>query len=676
MGTLRFSKGSFKRHCPRGNAFFYWDSRVKPGNDINKPGNDIKGDFLYTVPMTKNSLVLYNNQPAVIKETDGDKYIIAFHKGEQKVREKDVILLSDGPVTSLEKLLAAAKDDSLLQQFNSSLLETWELLISEAETAAAPLSFTELIDYAASSLAPDNVWAFYQTVSSMPQFCQDADALKNGRLSFTLRTQDQIDEINQKKYEKEHEAEIRQAFIERLKKRQLDLPADSKFMGEVEAFALCQTDKSKVLEQAGISQNIEKAHRLLIETGIWSETKNPHPTRLGFSFDSAREQLGPMPEEEREEVPCICYAIDSPNAADPDDAIGFDGEYYWVCIADPASSVAPDSSIDIAARNRGTTLYIPEGASRMLCEESLEDYALGLKNPSSALAFRLKIDDSCQIEECLVKKVRVNVKMVSYGEVEEQKDSDTFKPFYELARRNLARRTANNAITIQMPEVDIKVDRETKIVTVEPETKYESNDVVQEFMLLAGEGAARFAFKNQIPFPYVSQEAPTFPDKLPDGWAGQFARVKCMRKRSVGITPAPHAGLGLSFYSQVTSPLRRYSDLIAHQQLRAFIDGRRLLDKDQMLERVAAGDAASLAARKASRLSETHWKLVYLMQNPEKTYKGYCIDKRGNDALFLIPELDMQTSLKTCGDVNLNDEAVLKANRIDVATQEVTFLKQ
>lgn len=638
--------------------------------------------------MTKNSLVLYKTQPAVIKETDGDKYIITYCSqpatptgkkavySEQKVREKDVILLSDGPVTSLEKLLAAAKDDSLLQQFNSSLLETWELLISEAETAAAPLSFTELIDYAASSLAPDNVWAFYQTVSSMPQFCQDADALKNGRLSFTLRTQDQIDEINQKKYEKEHEAEIRQAFIERLKKRQLDLPADSKFMGEVEAFALCQTDKSKVLEQAGISQNIEKAHRLLIETGIWSETKNPHPTRLGFSFDSAREQLGPMPEEEREEVPCTCYAIDSPNAADPDDAIGYDGEYYWVCIADPASSVAPDSSIDIAARNRGTTLYIPEGASRMLCEESLEDYALGLKNPSSALAFRLKIDDNCQIEECVVKKVRVNVKMISYGEVEEQKDSDTFKPFYELARRNLARRTASNAITIQMPEVDIKVDRETKIVTVEPETKYESNDVVQEFMLLAGEGAARFAFKNQIPFPYVSQEAPSFPDKLPDGWAGQFARVKCMRKRSVGITPAPHAGLGLSFYSQVTSPLRRYSDLIAHQQLRAFIDGRRLLDKDQMLERVAAGDAASLAARKASRLSETHWKLVYLMQNPEKTYKGYCIDKRGNDALFLIPELDMQTTLKTCGDVNLNDEAELKANRIDVATQEVTFLKQ
>ena len=647
--------------------------------------------------MTKNALVLYKNQPAVVKENDGDKYIISYCSqpatptgkkavySEQKVREKDVVLLSDGPVSSLEKVLAAAQDETLSQKFNSSLLETYELLISEPETAAAPLSFTELIDYAASDLAPDNAWAFYQTVCTMPQFNQDADAFKNGTLTFTLRTADQIEEINRKKYEKEHEVEMRQAFIDRLKNRKLDLPADSKFMGEVEAFALCQTDKSKVLEQAGISQNIEKAHRLLIETGIWSETKNPHPTRLGFSFDSAREQLGAMPQEEREEVPCICYAIDSPNAADPDDAIGYDGEYYWVCIADPASSVAPDSSIDIAARNRGTTLYIPEGASRMLCESSLEDYALGLKEreanddptvKSSALAFRLKIDDDCQIEECLVKKVRAHVKMISYEQVEQQKDSPEFKPFYELARRNLARRTANNAITIQMPEVDIKVDRETKKVTVQPETKYESNDVVQEFMLLAGEGAARFAFTNKIPFPFVSQEAPNFPDKLPDGWAGQFARVKCMRKRSVGITPAPHAGLGLSFYSQVTSPLRRYSDLIAHQQLRSFIDGRRLLDKDEMLERIAAGDAASLAARKASRLSETHWKLVYLMQNPEQTYTGVCIDKRGSDALFLIPTLDIQTTLKACSEIKLNDEVTLKAGKIDITTQEVTFLKQ
>ena len=583
--------------------------------------------------------------------------------------------MHEGPVSSLEKVL-----DNGSKDFKAQINDAYELLQSDESTATAPIEINELADYALGNFDADVAWGFYCNLTAGVQFAVNQDELKNGKIIFVPRSLEEINSINQKNYEKEHEAEIRAAFINRVKTNSLDLPADAKFMGEVEAFAMCKTEKSKVMQEAGITQTIEKAHKLLIDTGIWDFTKNPYPTRFGFSFDSAREQLGAMKEEEREEVPCVCYAIDAPNAADPDDAVGFDGTYFWVCIADPASTVEPDSSIDMAARARGTTLYIPEGASRMLCESCLEDYALGLSEKatgkkSSALAFRLKMTDDSQIEECEIKKVRVEVKMISYAEAEEQKESPELKPMFELARKNLLRRQNNNAVTIQMPEVKIKVDKETKIVSIVTEEKYESNDMIQEMMLLAGEGAARFAFSHNIPFPFVSQEAPEFPESVPEGWAGQFARVKCMRKRSVGITPAPHAGLGLSFYSQVTSPLRRYGDLVSHQQLRAYINGKKLLGKDEMLERIAAGDAASLAARKASRLSDTHWKLVYLLQNPEKTYKGYCIDHIGKDARYLIPELDMQTVIGGAGEDPLNYEAELKAERVDIPTQDVRFIR-
>lgn len=637
--------------------------------------------------MTKNSIVLYKSTVAVVVDRDGDKFQIRFCTqpatptgkkavyGEQKVREKDVVLLHEGPVSSLEKVL-----DNGSKDFKAQINDAYELLQSDESTATAPIEINELAEYALGSFDADIAWGFYCNLTAGVQFAVNQDELKNGKIIFVPRSLEEINSINQKNYEKEHEAEIRAAFINRVKTNSLDLPADAKFMGEVEAFAMCKTEKSKVMQEAGITQTIEKAHKLLIDTGIWDFTKNPYPTRFGFSFDSAREQLGAMKEEEREEVPCVCYAIDAPNAADPDDAVGFDGTYFWVCIADPASTVEPDSSIDMAARARGTTLYIPEGASRMLCESCLEDYALGLSEKatgkkSSALAFRLKMTDDSQIEECEIKKVRVEVKMISYAEAEEQKESPELKPMFELARKNLLRRQNNNAVTIQMPEVKIKVDKETKIVSIVTEEKYESNDMIQEMMLLAGEGAARFAFSHNIPFPFVSQEAPEFPESVPEGWAGQFARVKCMRKRSVGITPAPHAGLGLSFYSQVTSPLRRYGDLVSHQQLRAYINGKKLLGKDEMLERIAAGDAASLAARKASRLSDTHWKLVYLLQNPEKTYKAYCIDHIGKDARYLIPELDMQTVIGGAGEDPLNYEAELKAERVDIPTQDVRFIR-
>lgn len=630
--------------------------------------------------MTKNSLVLYKNAPAVVTDRDGDKYVIRFCTqpatstgkkalySEQKVREKDVVVLHEGPCSSLEKLLAFS-DEAISAQIQ----ETYELLQSDESTATAEISISELAEYARGSFNADEAWAFYSAVSASVYFAPLTDALKEGKLLFIPRTQEEIQALNQKKYEKEHESEIRAAFIKRLKERKLDLPGDSKFMGEVEAFALNRTDKSKVLQEAGIGQTVEKAHKLLIETGIWDFTKNPYPTRFDFSFDSAKEQLGAMPEEDRFEVPGLAYAIDSEHSTDPDDAVAFDGEYLWVHIADPASSVLPDSSIDVAARGRGTTLYIPEGASRMLAESCLEDYALGLKNPSSALSFKIKIDEESQIESCEVLKTRVNVERLTYTQAEEQKDSPKLKALFEIARKNRARRQANGAVTIQMPEVDILVDKETKKVTIEPEVRYESNDMIAELMIMAGEGAARFAFKNKLPFMYVSQESPNFPDNLPEGWAGEFARIKCMRKRSVGITPAPHAGLGVSFYSQVTSPLRRYGDLISHQQLRAFIDGRRPLPKDEMLERVAAGDAASIAARQVSRLSDMHWKLVYLIQNPELTFEGVCIDRRGSDGLFLIPSLDMQATIHGCTDVNLNDTRMIKAGKVDIVEQNVSF---
>ena len=634
--------------------------------------------------MQKNTVVLYKNAPAVISERDGDKYVIRFCTqpatatgkkavyGEQKVREKDVVVLHEGPCSSLEKVLESA-GDTPSADFLTKIQETYELLLSDESTATSEISLSELAEYALGIFKADEVWAFYAAVCGAVYFAPVAEALKEGRIAFVPRTQAEIESLNQKKYEKEHESEIRAAFIQRLKDRKLDLPGDAKFMGEVEAFALNRTEKCKVLQEAGIGQTVEKAHKLLIETGIWDFTKNPYPTRFGFSFDSAKEQLGAMPEEERVEVPGLAYAIDSEHSTDPDDAVAFDGQYLWVHIADPASSVLPDSTIDIAARGRGTTLYIPEGASRMLAESCLEDYALGLKNPSCALSFKIKVDENSQIESCEVLKTRVQVKRLTYAQAEEQKKSPELKPLFEIARKNKARREANGAVTIQMPEVNISVNRETKKVTIEPEVRLESNDMIAELMVMAGEGAARFAFKNKLPFMYVSQEAPDFPSSLPDGWAGEFARVKCMRKRSVGITPAPHAGLGVSFYSQVTSPLRRYGDLISHQQLRAFIDGRRPLPKDEMLERVAAGDAASIAARQVSRLSEMHWKLVYLTQNPELTFEGVCIDRRGNDALFLIPTLDMQATIRGCSDVKLNDTRTLKAGKIDIVEQNVNF---
>lgn len=637
----------------------------------------------------KNSIVLYKNLPAIVSNIEQDKYIIEFYsfaftnenlekigkKGftvqEQKVREKDITLLSIEENTtkySLEDIIKYTENDVDLK-----IKETWELLSSDEETATSEIRFSELVQLIDSNYSDKKSWFLYSNLINSLYFSLAFQNSQN-EIYFILRSLNEIEELNKKNIAKQQEKEGREKFIERLKQKKL-ISEDSIYMGDVEAFALGKTDKSKTLQEAGFSQDIEKAHKLLIDTGVWDITKNPFPLRWGLSIQSAKEGLCSPPQEERLKVPGISYAIDSEWSKDPDDAIGFDGTYYWVHIADPASTVMPDSTIDKIARDRGATLYIPEGASRMLAEESLSDYALGLKKESYALSFRLLLNDNASIKECKVFKTCVNVECITYEQADLKKESPELKPFFELARKNIQRRKSQGSIDINLPEVHIFVDPETKKVSIEQFVEYESNNVVREMMLLAGEGAAHFAFENNIPFPYVSQESPNLPSNIPEGLAGEFKTVKSMHKRSVGITPAAHAGIGIGMYSQVTSPLRRYSDLIAHQQLRAFLDGRELIEKNTMLERISAGDEAAIACKKAERKSNLHWTLIYLLQNPEWTGEAVFVEQKGTQCVFLIPSLATQTTLIPSKQLNLNDRIVVKASKIDISTQNVIFME-
>ncbi|MDD7579388.1 MAG: RNB domain-containing ribonuclease [Treponema sp.] len=642
-----------------------------------------------------NSLVIYKNNAALVTEDAGNgKFTVKYRStpatqtkpavySTQNVRTKDIILLHEGPVTSLEKALEFSekecpKEDDMykLDQKNQiflKLAECYELLDSDDESRSAEYGFEELTSLFYGTPKADETWGLYCSIKNTLFFMQNLKAQMEGKILFTLRTKEEMDTMVKKANEKGMEAQIRAEFIERLKKRKL-LPEDSIFMGDVEALAQGKTDKSRTMHDANLKESPEKAHKLLLETGLWDITRNPYPLRWGLSTKSATEGLSSPPEEDRTDIPGFSYAIDNEGSTDPDDAVAYDGKYLWVHIADPASTVMPDSSIDKAACQRGATLYIPEGAARMLCEDCLEDYALGLKEKSRALSFRILLNSDGGIEECQVMKTIVNVKRLTYQEADKIKDSDELKPLFDIARKNIERRSKSGAVQITMPEIQIRLEGEEKKVVITNHPHTESSEMIREMMLLAGEGAAKFAFRNNIPFPFVSQEAPTIPEDIPEGLAGQFRLRRCMRKRNVGVTPGMHSGLGLALYSQVTSPLRRYSDLIAHQQLRAFIDGKKLMDKDTMLMKISEGDAGAMAAKKAERNTNMHWTLVYLLQNPDWTGEAICVDNTQKLPQFSIPSLALETYIGITG-ISLNEKICVKVLKIDLSELSVEFQK-
>lgn len=107
-------------------------------------------------------------------------------------------------------------------------------------------------------------------------------------------------------------------------------------------------------------------------------------------------------------------------------------------------------------------------------------------------------------------------------------------------------------------------------------------------------------------------------------------------------------------YTQVTSPMRRYQDLIVHQQLRSHIRGHDLFTSQEMLQRLGAAEAVTDNMRQVERLSNLHWTMVYLSEAPQWHGKGVVVETDGTRSTALIPNIGLETHLHSQRSLPLN----------------------
>lgn len=613
--------------------------------------------MLHCFPMVpEKSLVLYKNRPAMVTE-GGEKITLLVAGGETiKVREKDIELLHRGPMKSLGEL------EEVLEE--GDLVGTWELL----DQTEVPLS--ELAELVYGVWNPRTAWAAYKLLRDGLYFTGTIDGIKR-------KSPEDVAAEKVKREEKGREAAEREAFLSKLKKLSPILPSEQRFIQDVEALAYGKTDKSKTLRDLGRPETPLEAHRILLAIGYWSPMVNPYPYRFSQSLSSAKIVVeAPRKDEERFDLTHLrSFAIDNAWSADPDDAVALEGNTLYVHVADPAAVIGPDSPADLEARNRGATLYLPEGTYRMIAEEALPLFALGLSEVSPALTFKMDLADDYSIISTEILRSWVRVRRLTYQEADEALTPEGHDPslagLFAVADGNLKRRLKAGAVSIDFPEVHLGVT-ETGI-TITPIKDYRSAAMVRECMLLAGEGTARWAIRNQVPFPFVAQEVGDLPtDPLP-GLAGSYQLRRCMRPRRLSPKPGAHGALGLGEYTQVTSPLRRYTDLVCHQQIRSFLTGKPLLSSEEVLRRLAAGEMAAQASVQAERASRSHWTLVYLMNHPNSVWEAVVLDRKGNRATVVIPDLALETQVAIKADAQPNDRISLTLGQIKLPELEVNF---
>jgi exoribonuclease-2 len=190
-------------------------------------------------------------------------------------------------------------------------------------------------------------------------------------------------------------------------------------------------------------------------------------------------------------------------------------------------------------------------------------------------------------------------------------------------------------------------------------------------MLLVGKGIAQFAAGAGIAIPFTTQDPPLTEDR-PGDLAGMYELRRAMRPSQPSSIPGPHAGLGLDAYAQTTSPMRRYLDLVVHQQLRAYLQGGVLLTTQEVVERVGSTAAVIGSTRQAERLARRHWTLVFLLQHPGWEAKGILVDKRGRRGTFLIPSLDLDVQVRLPADIPLNTPVRLEFTGVNLPALRVS----
>jgi exoribonuclease-2 len=234
---------------------------------------------------------------------------------------------------------------------------------------------------------------------------------------------------------------------------------------------------------------------------------------------------------------------------------------------------------------------------------------------------------------------------------------------FALTRKYHQYRQTNHAIFLNFPEVKIKVHQGR--VNILPLPGFDSHDLVTDAMLMAGEAAARFAIEHAIPFPYTTQQPPETIE-APTTLAGMFAYRRQLKPSQIKSSPDVHAGLGLQAYSRATSPLRRYVDLVSHQQIRAVLAGRPVMDEQELMNRIGSFHAVSGSIQKLERTSNLHWTLVYLLQNPDWQGRGVIVERRERYYVVLIPEIDLEARLAIDRELALDAEVTLRVLDIDL----------
>ncbi|XP_024968629.1 ribonuclease II, chloroplastic/mitochondrial [Cynara cardunculus var. scolymus] len=469
----------------------------------------------------------------------------------------------------------------------------------------------------------------------------------------------------------------------------------------LEAFAIdaCKDEQTNIagaiLKGMGLPKTPTSAVNLLIDIGYFPvhvnldllkfSIRTNYPDKI---LSAAERLLLESPDTDKDDridlTHLKVYAIDVDEADELDDALSatklHDGRIkVWIHVADPSSFVQPGSMIDREAMQRGTSVFLPTATYPMFPEKlAMEGMSLRQGTNCRAVTVSVVLHSDGSIAEYAVNNSTIRpTYMLTYESASELlhlnlEEELELRTLSEAASLRLQWRRGQGAIDTGSLETRIKVenpdDPEPSIRLYVEDQRDPAMRLVSEMMILCGEALATYGSANKIPLPYRGQPQSNIDtsafDHLPEGPVRNSAIVKIMRAAEMDYRKAiRHGILGIPGYVQFTSPIRRYMDLLAHYQVKAFLRGDALPFTAGQLEGMAA--SVNMNARIAKKLfssSLRYWILEYLRTQPkQRKYRALILKFiKDRNASLLLLEVGFQASAWVSIGSHVGDEVEVR----------------
>jgi exoribonuclease-2 len=213
---------------------------------------------------------------------------------------------------------------------------------------------------------------------------------------------------------------------------------------------------------------------------------------------------------------------------------------------------------------------------------------------------------------------------------------------YRLAQAFRQKRAMNGAMLIPLPEISFTFDDNSHLRATLIEQDTPARIMVSECMILYNWLAAKFASETGVPILYRGQEPPQ--EILPFDESHYIYYVFRQRRKlhplSVDTLPQPHSGIGVDMYTNVTSPLRRYTDLLVQRQIRsALTEDKPVYTESQIKEINVSVQQRLRDVDMMKRNQIRYWILKYLAGRINERLPAIVFQKLRSKYLVILTDL-------------------------------------